>query len=217
MILHKSLIDNIFPLKSTVAVILGNGNSLISSLFNVDFHFLQKNRSPVIFGVNRIFHSVYSDFKPVHYYLALDRTCWHNHSNEIRGMKCLKYFILDKFVRAADISALVQFNLGSNQFSFSSDASNPIGHFNTSIAPCAQLAVMQGAKEIHFFGVDCKPAENGLVHPHDIQVHERKEKTWNAMKIGITNLLVSLRKLEISYTIHSEYFDLEAKEYARNI
>lgn len=209
MILQELSLSEIFPKVSEIAIVIGNGTSV--KKYKDEFKSLKK-QAPIVFGVNRIFFPAYEDFFPIDYYLALDRTCWHNHSKDLQVLKCLRYFVYVRYNQVAQVNNLVQFELSKNPMDFSTDSKLSMGHNHTSIAPCVQLAVMQGAKTIHFFGVDCKP-DGGIIHAHDTIQNHRTEKVWQVMSKGVRNILENLRRLGISYQIHSDLFDLEAKEW----
>lgn len=200
--LEKSDINDVFPKLSETAVILGNGPSM--PRFTGEFQDIMAKNSPVVFGVNRIFKDEYGDFRPVDYYLAIDKTCWRYDAAEIRGLNCSRYFMYQRYHQVAEIPRLVLFSLNTDPLHVAREHGENMGHGFTSVLPCLQLALMQGATRIHFFGIDCGPDKDGKSHVHcSIR---RSDKKWKFLAKGFLNGLDALDRYGIQYTVHSDIF-----------
>lgn len=207
--LRESSIDEIFPKRSQTAIVLGNGPSLLR--FSDKFHSIIERDDVIVFGVNRIFKEANKIYRPVHYYFAQDRTCYAQYWQKIREMKPVRAFIYKRYHQVARVPRLVTFDLNPNPYFFSTNKNENMGHHYTSPVGPTQLAVMQGANKIYFFGIDCTPDKDGKTHSHGHM--RRNEKQWKNICGGIKAMLASLRKNSISYEIISDLFTIEEKEY----
>lgn len=212
--LSEKPINEVFPKRSEVAIVLGNGPSLTGTEkdFAADFEGIIVAKDPVVIGVNRIFKPDYNRFRPVHYYIALDRRCPQEYWAELRELRCLRYFIYERY-QIARIPRICTFGTNSDYQMVSRDRRIAPGHNFTSVSPATQLALMQGAKEIHFFGTDCAPDKDGKTHGHGNM--RRKQKQWNNIVKGTLHTLERLREYGISYVVHSDIFAFEdVKEFS---
>lgn len=210
MDLIKSRIEDVFPKRSRIAIILGNGPSLTDPSVNyaLEFQKILAEKNPVVFGVNRIFKDDYTLYRPVHYYYAVDRTCWRQYDSEITKLKPLRCFIYHRYLNNVEnIPRMVSFDLNSDPNYISNVRLDKLGHNYTSMAGATQLALMQGAEEIYFFGIDCAPDKDGKTHAHGNE--RRKEKQWKNITNGTINILKKLRSLDITYIVYSNIFSFD--------
>lgn len=200
--LQKSVLDDVFPKKSKTAIVLGNGPSIVR--FSNDFGRERDNNDAVIIGVNRIFVNTYLFFRPIHYYIAIDRTCWREDRNALKALKCERYFMYERFHQAANYPRMCFFDLNSDPWHVAKTRDHKPGHNFTSMAPATQLALMQGAERIVYFGIDCAPDSDGQTHAHGTM--RRQAKQWANVRAGTANVLKRLREYGVEYTIYSDIY-----------
>lgn len=213
--LETSPLSFVFPKQSRVAVVLGNGPSMVDSPeFPREFMMLLAQENPVVFGVNRIFRKEYQEYRPIHYYVAADRSLYQYQLQDIKALNPLRFFMYDRYARDANMSRLISFTTNTDYQVVSRSQDVPVGHNSTSPAIAVQLALMQGAQEIHFFGIDCRPSIDGKTHGHGNE--RRKEKQWRLITGGLLHVLEKLREYNVSYHVHSDLFEHnEYKDFRR--
>ena len=191
----------IFPKKSDVAIIIGNGPSL--RRYNVELYKLYKQTNPIVFGVNRVFLT--SVKVPIHYYVALDKTTWKRELQQIHRLKSLRYFTVEKYIDSAQVARLKTFRYSPDSWvHFASKWGDPMGHGRTSVFPCMQLACMAGVKQVHVFGVDMCRDNDGI--SHDGRNLDRDPRSWKWGKQAIIVGINELEKNGIECKIHSDLF-----------
>ena len=186
-----------FTKKSTVGqechVILGNGPSLDE---------YKEIPGTTVWGVNRIFLAPIR----IDYFLALDRHLWRHEVKKIEATKAKKYYLPARYKELAEMSIhmhkIETFDYAENPTDFLKDGK--IGHGYTSVFAATQLAILAGAKEIQYFGVDWK-AEPDRTHFYGTA--QRRHKFW---ELGKKSFLVALNWLEknnVPYRVNSHLFD----------
>jgi len=99
-LIYAATSTEVFPKKSDVAFVIGNGPSL--RRYSADLYRLYKQKSPIVFAVNRIFLT--SIKIPTHYYLALDKTMWARELDKIHRLKSLRYFVPKRYCDIAQVA-----------------------------------------------------------------------------------------------------------------
>ncbi|MFH0814324.1 MAG: 6-hydroxymethylpterin diphosphokinase MptE-like protein [Pseudomonadota bacterium] len=200
-------LDKAFPKRSETAIILGNGPTVLETL--QDAVKLQKEKNAVVFGVNRVY-MLPKDVIPFHYFCAVDNSLWEQFSKEILGMKCLAYFIREKYYAPLyNLYARVNFQsfqVAQGPREFAQNIGDRIAHGFTSVYPCMQFAYIQGAKEVHLYGVDYKKREDGQTHFWGTT--SRTAKGWAEGRKTILLGIEKLRALGCKVEIHSRLFEL---------
>lgn len=176
-----------------IHVILGNGPSL-------DGYRTIKNAT--VWGINRIFLAPIK----VDNYLALDRHLWRFEGKRIEQLKATKYYLPERYKDLAEIAIhqhkIKTFTYAEKPTDFLKD--NKIGHGYTSVFATIQLAILDGATEIQFFGVDFASETN---RSHFYGLVQRSPKFWT---LGKKSFLIALNKLDelgIKFKVNSHLFN----------
>lgn len=190
-------INKVFPRRKEIALVLGNGPSL--PCYQKQIESLSPNA--ILFGVNRIF---LFDVR-IDYFVALDKFVWKHDFDSIWNLHCKTYFSVKRYTTPSFyLDNLELLPRHKDPFHFATKWGDQVGHGYTSVFPCMQLAVMSGAKEIHVFGVDCKPNQDGKTHFYGSC--NRRGRIWQNIRKGVDAGLENLKKLGIQYQVHSELY-----------
>ncbi len=212
MDLQTSDMKDIFLKRSRTAIVLGNGPSMCN--FEAKFQEILARHNPIVVGVNRIFKEENKPYRPVHYYVAADRTLWQNHWQDLKDLRALRYFCYARFQQKALVDDVVTIEFNTDNKTVSRDQKIQMGHNHTSTALAAQMALIQGAEQIYFFGVDCAPDKDGKTHNHGNE--RRKKAQWDNITKGFLHVLEKLREYNIGYIVYSDIFQFsEISEYRR--
>lgn len=201
--------DSVFPVRRESAIILGNGPSM--RRFAAQFTSLYSATNPSVWGVNRVCLADYSAFRPVNYYIALDRACWKTYPGEISALGATCFCPARRWTAENLPDNYVVFDIAGEPFAFAREYSTEakIAHGFTSVYACMQLAVISGAKRIDLFGVDGgRPDADGMTHAHGAV--QRGEKIWLNIMRGIVAGVKHLQAIGIDCNIHSDIFPTEA-------
>jgi len=180
--------------KNNCHVILGNGPSLES---------YRPIKNTVVWGVNRIY---LAPTIKIDNYLALDRHLWRHEGKRIEQTKASFYFVPTRYKELAEMSIhqhkLKTFEYAQEPTAFLKEGQ--IGHGYTSVFATIQLAILAGAKEIQFFGVDWRPDKD---RSHFYGTPQRSSKFW---ELGKKSFLIALDWLDqnnIPYKVNSHLFE----------
>lgn len=197
--INETTLAETFPKVDRVAVIFGNGPSLLKTIGDAEKLI---DSGAVSFGVNRIFLAR----KSLDYYVALDPACWKYNFSEILSLSASGLFISDRYwPRIAD-HRVKCFSLAPDPFFFATSLECQIGHGHTSVYPCMQLAYIAGCREIHMFGVDFS-TDGETTHFYGNA--RRCDRSW---KLGKKSVSIGIRKMQslgASVSVHSHLFEMD--------